>query len=141
MARRRRFEKKVEEAEINITPMLDMVFIMLIFFIVSTSFVRVAGINVNRPSKGSQNKVVKQSKIVLIQIKNDGTIEVSFGNGSRTVDLAAVRPEVEKDLAGNPDAQVVVAVSPGSRAGLMVEAIDRAKQAGAKNVSLASTQS
>lgn len=140
MARRRRFEKKAEEAEINITPMLDMVFIMLIFFIVSTSFVKVAGIDVARPSQGAQNKVVKQSKIVLIQIHNDGTIEVSFGGASRTVDLNAVRPEVEKDLAGNPSAQVVVAVSPGAHAGLMVQAIDRAKQAGAKNVSLASTE-
>jgi len=141
MARRRRFEKKAEEAEINITPMLDMVFIMLIFFIVSTSFIHESGINVTRPSKGSQNKVVKESKIVLIQIKNDGSIEMSYGGASRTVELSAVRPEVEKDLAGNPDAQVVVAVSPGAHAGLMVEAIDRAKQAGAKKVSLASTQS
>jgi biopolymer transport protein ExbD len=140
MARRRRFEKKVEEAEINITPMLDMVFIMLIFFIVSTSFVHVAGINVNRPSSSKQHKIVKQSKIVLIQIENNGTIKVSFGGASRTVQLSAVRPEVEKDLAGNPDAQVVVAVGPGADAGLMVEAIDRAKQAGAKQVSLASTE-
>ncbi len=141
MARRRRFEKKVEEAEINITPMLDMVFIMLIFFIVSTSFVHVAGINVNRPSSGKQHKIVKASKIVLIQIEDNGTIKVSFGGASRTVQLNAVRPEVEKDLAGNPEAQVVVAVSPGADAGLMVQAIDRAKQAGAKQVSLASTES
>ncbi len=140
MARRRRFEKKAEEAEINITPMLDMVFIMLIFFIVSTSFVHVAGINVSRPSSSKQHKIVKQSKIVLIQIQNDGTIKVSFRGVSRTVQLSAVRPEVEKDLAGNPDAQVVVAVSPGADAGLMVQAIDRAKQAGAKQVSLASTE-
>jgi len=141
MARRRRFEKKAEEAEIDITPMLDMVFIMLIFFIVSTSFVHVSGINVNRPSSGKQHKIVKQSKIVLIQIQNDGSIKVSFGGGNRTVQLSGVRPEVEKDLASNPDAQVVVAVSPGADAGLMVEAIDRAKQAGAKQVSLASTES
>lgn len=141
MARRRRFEKKVEEAEINITPMLDMVFIMLIFFIVSTSFVHVAGINVERPSSGAQHKVVKESKIVLIQIADNGTIQVNFEGNSRTVELSAVRPEVEKDLAGHPDAQVVVAVSPGADAGLMVQAIDRAKQAGAKQVSLASTQS
>lgn len=141
MARRRRSRKTAQEAEIDITPMLDMVFILLIFFIVSTSFVHEAGINVNRPSQGSQTKVVKQSKIVLIQIKNDDTIEVSFGGASRTVDLDSVRPEVEKDLASNPSAQVVVAVSPGSRAGLMVQAIDQAKQAGAQKVSLASTQS
>ena len=137
---RRHMRRKAEEAEIDITPMLDMVFILLIFFIVSTSFVHEAGINVARPSQNTQNKVVKQSKIVLIQVKNDGTIDVSFAGTTRTVDLSAVRPEVEKDLAASPEAQVVVAVSPGSRAGLMVEAIDRAKQAGAKKVSLASIE-
>jgi len=142
MARRRRFERQDEEAEINITPMLDMVFILLIFFIVTTSFVHVSGLNVARPSNNQQQKVVKQSKIVLIQIKADGSIAISFGGSQRSnVDIDAVRPEVEKDLAGSPSAQVVVAASPGSKAGTLVRVIDQAKQAGAQKVSIASTQS
>ena len=133
---RRRFERPVEEAEINITPMLDMVFIMLIFFIVTTSFVHESGLTVTRPTS-SQQKVVKQSKIVLVQINDDGSIVMD----GRTIDLNAVRPEVEKDLAANPEAQVVVAAGPGSQAGTLVAVIDQARQAGAKKVSIATTES
>jgi biopolymer transport protein ExbD len=136
---RRRFERPVEEAEINITPMLDMVFIMLIFFIVTTSFIHVSGLGVSQPSQ-SQNKVVKQSEIVLIQIADDGTIEVDYKQSQRKVDIDEVRPEVEKDLAAAPNAQVVVAASPGSQAGTLVEVIDQARQAGARKVSLATTE-
>ncbi len=141
MARRRRLQRDVEEAEINITPMLDMVFILLIFFIVTTSFVHEAGINVARPSTNQQQRVVKESKIVFIQLKNDGTININFSGSERTnVNLTAVRAEVEKDLAGDPSAQVVVAASPGSKAGTLVRVIDQAKQAGAKKVSIATTE-
>jgi len=135
-------QRQAEEAEINITPMLDMVFILLIFFIVTTSFIHVEGINVARPSNNQQQKVVKESKIVLIQITNSGTININYGGSERSnVELDAVRPEVEKDLAGTPNAQVVVAASPGSKAGVLVRVIDQAKQAGAQKVSIASTQS
>lgn len=136
MARRKRLERPPEQAEINITPMLDMVFILLIFFIVTTSFIHVSGLHVARPSS-SQTKTVKQSKIVLIQIKSDGSIEMD----NRTIGMNAVRANVEKDLASNPAANVVVAASPGSKAGTLVDVIDQARQAGAKKVSLATTQS
>lgn len=133
---RRRFEKASGEAELDITSMLDMIFILLIFFIVSTSFVHVSGLNVNRPQASSQ-KVVKESKIVLIEIQPGGVIVID----GRKVGLAAVRAEVEKNLAGKPDAQVVVAASPASQAGTLVQVIDRARQAGAKKVSIATTES
>lgn len=136
---RRKFERPVDEAEINITPMLDMVFILLIFFIVTTSFVHVSGLGVSQPSQ-SHEQVVKKSEIVLIQIKSDGSLEVDYKDSQRKVDLAQVRPEIEKDLAGSPNAQVVVAASPGSQAGTLVEVIDQARQAGAKQVSLATTE-
>ncbi len=133
---RRRFEKPGGEAELDITSMLDMIFILLIFFIVSTSFIHVSGLNVSRPQASSQ-KVVKESKIVLIEIQPGGVIVI---NG-RKVGLVAVRAEVEKNLAGKPDAQVVVAASPVSRAGTLVQVIDQARQAGAKKVSIATTES
>lgn len=141
MAERRRLQREAEEAEINITPMLDMVFILLIFFIVTTSFVRPAGINVARPSTNQQQQVVKESKIVFIELKGDGTININFAGTQRTnVELGAVRAEVEKDLAGDPSAQVVVGANPGSKAGTLVHVIDQAKQAGAKKVSIATTE-
>ena len=135
MARRRLERRAVEEAEVNITPMLDMVFILLIFFIVTSSFAHVAGLHVSQPSQSKQ-KVVKQSKIVLIQIKGDGSIVMD----GRELTLASVRAEVEKDLAAHPTAQVVVAASPGAHAGILVSAIDQARQAGAVKVSIATTE-
>lgn len=136
---RRKFDRPVEEAEINITPMLDMVFILLIFFIVTTSFVHVSGLGVSQPSQ-SQRKVVKESAIVLIQLNSDGSIEVDFKGSKRHVNLQEARSEIEKDLAASPNAQVVVAASPGSEAGTLVEVIDQARRAGAKKVSLATTE-
>jgi biopolymer transport protein ExbD len=132
---RRHFRREEDEAEIDITPMLDMVFILLIFFIVTSSFANVAGVHVSRPSKSNQ-QVVKQSKVVLIQISASGSVSV---NGTQ-MSLATVKAEVSKDLAANPDSQVVVAASPHADAGNLVEVIDRARQAGAKKVSIATTE-
>ncbi|MGH8272651.1 MAG: ExbD/TolR family protein [Gammaproteobacteria bacterium] len=135
MARRRSRGGEADEAEVNITPMLDMVFILLIFFIVTSSFANVTGLHVSRPTRSHQ-KVVKQSKIVLIQINRDNSITMD----NRQLPLYSVRAEVEKDLATQPGAQVVVAASPASDAGILVQAIDQARQAGAKKVSIATTE-
>jgi biopolymer transport protein ExbD len=132
---RRRFGGEADEAEINITPMLDMVFILLIFFIVTSSFANVTGLHVSRPTRSKQ-KVVKESKIVLIQINRNNTITMD----GRQLELYSVRAEVEKDLATKPGSQVVVAASPGSDAGILVQAIDQARQGGAQKVSIATTQ-
>ena len=129
MARR---HARTEEAEINITPMLDIVFIMLIFFIVTTSFVKEIGIDVNRPS----NKPVetkKSSEVVAIRISEVGQISVQ----NRDVDIRAVRANIESELATKPDASVVVISARNPDAGLLVRVIDQARVAGAENVSLA----
>src|SRR5699024_5797635 len=94
----------------------------------------VAGVHVSRPSK-SRQQVVKESKVVLIQISASGKVSV---NGDQ-MSLLSVKAEVAKDLAANPDSQVVVAASPDADAGKLVEVIDRARQAGATKVSIAST--
>jgi biopolymer transport protein ExbD len=123
---------RAEEAEINITPMLDIVFIMLIFFIVTTSFVKEIGIDVNRPS----NKPVetkKSSEVVAIRISEVGQISVQ----NRDVDIRAVRANIESELATKPDASVVVISDRNADAGLLVRVIDQARVAGAENVSLA----
>ena len=129
MKRRRHSD---DEAEINITPMLDIVFIMLIFFIVTTSFVKEIGIDVNRPS----NKPVetkKLSEVVAIRIDELGQIQVQ----NRNVDLRAVRANIESELATKPDASVVVIADRNADAGLLVQVIDQARVAGAEGVSLA----
>ncbi len=129
---RRKARHSEEEAQINITPMLDIVFIMLIFFIVTTSFVREVAIDVSRPSNAPP-KEQKISEVIAVRIRHNGTIEV---NG-RPVDVRAVRANIETALAQKPDASVVVIAHRESAAELMVTVIDQARVAGAQKVSLA----
>ena len=129
---RRKHRRNDEEAQINITPMLDIVFIMLIFFIVTTSFVKEIGLDVSRPSKAPP-KEVKQSAVIAIRIAANGIIEVN----NRVVDVRAVRANVQSALAAKPEATVVVVSDRDADAGLMVQVIDQAREAGAENVSLA----
>jgi biopolymer transport protein ExbD len=128
----RKIHREAEEAEINITPMLDIVFIMLIFFIVTTSFVKEIGVDVNRPSN-APTEIKEASEVIAIRITADGLIRV----GERTVDIRAVQANVQSALALKPDASVVVIASRDSEAGLLVSVIDQARLAGAKQVSLA----
>jgi len=121
-----------DEAEINITPMLDIVFIMLIFFIVTTSFVKEVGIDVNRPSNAPV-KEQKKSDVIPIRISASGQIFVR----ERMVDIRAVRANVETGLSSNSEASVVVISHRDSDAGLLVRVIDQARLAGAQSISLA----
>jgi biopolymer transport protein ExbD len=129
---RRRIATHGEEAEINITPMLDIVFIMLIFFIVTTSFVKEVGIDVNRPSNAPVQEQ-KMSEVIAIRIDETGIISVQ----NREVDIRAVRANIESELATKPEASVVVISDRDADAGLLVRVIDQARVAGAEKVSLA----
>ena len=129
---RRRLSKVEDEAEINITPLLDIVFIMLIFFIVTTSFVKEFGVDVSRPSSAPV-KEQKQSEIIAIRIDENDQIFVQ----NRMVDVRAVRANIESGLANKPDASVVVVAHRQADAGLLVRVIDQARVAGAEKVSLA----
>jgi biopolymer transport protein ExbD len=120
-----------DEAEINITPMLDVVFIMLIFFIVTTSFVKETGVDISRPSS-SQAKQVKKGNI-LVAIKEDGVIWIN----KQEVDLRAVRSRIEKMHAENPEASAVIIADRGSRTGDLVEVMDQIKSAGVESISIA----
>ena len=129
---RRRFKKKSDESEINITPMLDIVFIMLIFFIVTTSFVKEISIDVNRPTK-SPIKEQKKSEVISVRISAEGDVFVQ----DRLVNLDAVRANIETNLALKPQASVVVVSDRDADAGFLVKVIDQSRLAGASNVSLA----
>jgi biopolymer transport protein ExbD len=129
---KRKYKRKKDESEINITPMLDIVFIMLIFFIVTTSFVKEISLDVNRPSK-TPIKEEKRSEVISIRISKEGQIFVQ----ERMVDVAAIRANIEANLALKPKASVVVVSDREADAGLLVKVIDQSRLAGAKNVSLA----
>lgn len=132
MARKHR--KSREETDINITPMLDVVFIMLIFFIVTTSFVKETGIEVNRPSASTAEK--KERGNILIGIRETGEIYMN----KQQIDVRAVRANVERSLAENPEGQVVIVADKGSKTGVFIEVMDQARLAGAV-VSVAAEQS
>jgi biopolymer transport protein ExbD len=128
MRRRRRSES---EAEINVTPLLDIVFIMLIFFIVTTSFVHEIGVEMNR-SANEPLTTEEESEIILVRIDNDGQIYIR----NRQTDIRLVHANIESSLAAMPDAVVVVAAARNSDAGLLVKVVDQARVAGAQQVSM-----
>lgn len=127
----RRTRKKREETEINITPMLDVVFIMLIFFIVTTSFIRETGVEVSRPA--AETATVQERGNILIGIRANGEIWME----QRQIDLRAVQANVQRALAENPEGAVVIVADRLSETGILVEVFDQAKLAGAGNISIA----
>ncbi|WP_043766270.1 ExbD/TolR family protein [Algiphilus aromaticivorans] len=130
----RRHSQPAEDTGIDLTPMLDVVFIMLIFFIVTTTFVREAGINVNRPSAQTAEQQDQQTILVAISAKNEIYID------GRQTDVRGLRAEIERLKGQAPDATVVVQADRDAGAGIMVEVMDQARLAGARNVSVAAEQ-
>ena len=122
-----------DEAEINLTPMLDVVFIMLIFFIVTATFIRETGLDVTRPDD-SQAQVVQEDGAILVII--DPTDDIWIDN--RVVDARAVRPHIERMHAEDPERPVVIQVAKASSADTLVGIMDAARQASVFNISIAS---
>jgi biopolymer transport protein ExbD len=120
-----------EDNEVNLTPMLDVVFIMLIFFIVTASFVKEAGIDVNRPSAATAERKEKGNILVAISANNQIWID------RRQVDPRALRANIERMHAENPNGSVVIQADEESKNGLLVLVMDAARQVGVKNVSIA----
>lgn len=120
-----------EEGEIDITPMLDVVFIMLIFFIVTASFVKETGIEVNRPDASTSQ--AKPRANILIAINDMGEIWID----KRRVDESQVRANIERMHAENPQGTVVIQADEEAKTRLLVAVMDAARAAGVYDVSLA----
>lgn len=132
----RRFsqQKSKEETEINLTPMLDVVFIMLIFFIVTTSFVKETGVEVNRPSAKSAKQKGKAN--ILIAIKNNNEIWID----KRMVDIRSVRANIERLKATNAQNSVVIQSDSDSKTGTLVKVMDQIRLAGIFNISISAAK-
>ncbi|MBW2271635.1 MAG: biopolymer transporter ExbD [Deltaproteobacteria bacterium] len=128
---RSRRNRNDDEAEINLTPMLDVVFIMLIFFIVTASFVKEAGIEVNRPDAATAER--KERGNILVAITANDQIWID----RRQVDVRAVRANIERLHAENPQGAVVIQADKNSKNGLLVQVMDAARLAGVFSVSIA----
>ncbi len=128
---RRRRQQEVEESEVDLTPMLDVVFIMLIFFIVTASFVKEAGIDVTRPPAATATR--KERGNILIAITENDQIWMD----RRQVDPRALRANIERLHAENPQGSVIIQADVNSKNGLLVMVMDAARLANVPNVSLA----
>ena len=128
---RRRRQRHDDENEVNLTPMLDVVFIMLIFFIVTASFVKEAGIDISRPPAATA--VRKERGNILIAITHNDQIWID----RRQVDPRALRANIERLHAENPQGSVVIQADKDSRNGLLVQVMDASRMAGVTSVALA----
>ena len=124
-----------EENEINLTPMLDVVFIMLIFFIVTASFIKESGIDVNRPDAPvTESKPEDANILVMINANDEIWIE------RRLIDPRAVRANIERMHAENPEGSVVIQANNKSTNKILVEVMDSARLAGVYNISIADSR-
>lgn len=130
MKKRKRAEAE-DDIDLNITPMLDIVFIILIFFVVATSFVKESGVDVSRPGAHSSER--KERGNIMVAITADNTVWID----KREVDIRAVRASIERLHAENPEGAVVIQADENSRTGLLVQVIDQARLAGVSDVSIA----
>ena len=130
----RRRKRLPEDSSIDITPMLDIVFIMLIFFIVTTTFIKETGVEVNRPN--ASTAVADERGNILIAITENNEIYID----KRLIDLRAVRANVERLKAENPEGSVIIQADKNSKTGLLVETMDQVRLAGVQNVSIAAEQ-
>ena len=121
-----------DDTEVDMTPMLDIVFIMLIFFIVTTSFIKEDGIEITRPNDNQSEAPPNPTSPIVIRISDTGDVTI----GGRLVDVAAVGANVETERSKKPKAAVIVSVAEAANTGILVSVVDQAKKAGAPQVTV-----
>ena len=127
-------QEQDEKEEIDMTPMLDVVFILLIFFIVTASFVKEAGIDVNRPEAATAVK--KERANILVAISDKGDIWIN----KRKVDIRSVQANIERLKAENPQGTVVIQADKKSTTETLIKVMDSARAAGVFDVSIAAQE-
>ena len=124
MATRDHVSKGDSTAAMNITPLIDMVFILLIFFAVNASFVKEAGVEIDRPS--ARSAVTQQQANIMIAVTENGEVWID----RQRVDSRSVRGHVERLHAENPEGAVVILADDKSQTGLVIEVLDQVRLAG-----------
>lgn len=131
---RRHYAQQADESAIDMTPMLDIVFILLIFFIVSTSFIKETGIDVSRPNAVTATRQELATLLVAIDARNQVWID------NRQIDLGAVQANVERLSAQNPEGQVVIQADENASTGRFVAVMDCIRAAGIDNIAIAASR-
>jgi len=123
-----------EDTSIDLTPMLDVIFIMLIFFIITATFVKEAGIEVNRPE--AVTAVMQEKANILIAIDAENRIWID----RRHVDMHSVRPNIERLHAENPQGAVVIQADRDSKTETLIGVMDASRRAGVFNIAIAAQE-
>jgi len=131
----RRTLRSGRTAEINMAPLIDLVFLLLIFFLVTTSFVKESGVDVERPQ--ASTATLKEAGNILIGVSAAGKVFLE----SKEIDIRSVRAHVERSMAENPEGAVVIVADKASSTGVVIQVMDQCRLAGAKSVSIAASKS
>lgn len=123
-----------KEVGINMSPLIDLVFLLLIFFMVTTSFVRETGIDVQRPSASSAT--LTDNGNILVAVSPKGNIHFD----GRQIDIRSLRSHITRALSENPEGAVVIVADKVSYTGKVIQVMDQCRLAGAKRVSIAATR-
>lgn len=126
-AKRRITGSGPDQAEVDITPLLDIVFILLIFFIVTATFVRETGLPLQSPQDDPPEEQTTPPPSMLLSVREDGLVMV---NNLRLIDPRSVKPVIEEFRARSPNGVVLVSVAPLTRAEATVTVLDQSRQAG-----------
>lgn len=131
----RKIRVEDEDAEIDMTPMLDIVFIMLIFFIVTTVFVKEAGVDVNKPN--ATQSIMPKNANIFIAVTADEKVWID----KREVDIDSVRANLERLMAEQPSDVIIIQADKEAEHGVVVEVMDQIKSAGIDRISIATAGS
>ncbi|HSR63616.1 MAG TPA: biopolymer transporter ExbD [Gammaproteobacteria bacterium] len=127
-------EQETAAANVNITPLIDVVFILLIFFLVTASFTKEAGVEVNRPT--AQTAVRQERGNLIIAVKKNGEIWVD----NHQIDIRSIRAHIERLHAQNPEGTIIIKADKDTRTGVTVEVLDQVRLAGVNNVAIAASR-
>ncbi|MAF58742.1 biopolymer transporter ExbD [Ponticaulis sp.] len=123
--------KSIKAAEADLTPMLDIVFILLIFFIVTATFIQEKAIDMTPPPPSNSTEI--SGEALIVRIDENDLIRV----GGRLTDVEGIRARVERAIAENPDISVIVQAHPQARNQLVIHSVDQSRSAGVQNVGFA----
>ena len=126
--------REVDDVEINMMPLIDMIFILLIFFLVTASFVRESGVEVNRPEAASAE--AKEATGIVVGVTDEGTVFID----NQQVDLRRVRGLVEIFLSENKEGGVIIDADSACPTGRLVAVLDQCRLAGAENVAVSASK-
>jgi len=125
-------QRKKAGVELNMSPLIDMVFILLIFFLVTTSFVKESGVEIKRPIQSNAQTDVDKANLFIL-IDKDGYIFID----NQLIDIRTVRSYAERWFVENPLGNVVIGSDKGSRWGVSIEVLDKVREVGITNVVVA----